>query len=133
MASKCTGVLELGHKSNVLHHGSVVGMGCAAKTATSFTAVTIVLWTTPWYLMAISMMRQGTMYRAINGNGHRLLIGGSSMVVDGRTKTKGRCCWWEMPLEVLVLGRSELRLNLELELLADVVDRGLGVGATACL
>lgn len=70
LAAEGTSVLELSHKSNVLHHGSVVWVGCAAKTATPLSAVAVVLWVMLLYLVTVGMMWQRPMHCAIYGHRH---------------------------------------------------------------
>jgi hypothetical protein len=55
LASECASVLKLCHKTNVLHHGSVVRMGSAAETGTSFSTMTVVFGVVLWYLVTIGM------------------------------------------------------------------------------
>lgn len=52
------------------------------------------------------------------------------MIIYRRTEAEWRCCWRDVSLEIMILRRPKLRLDLKLELLADVGDSIVGVGNT---
>ena len=65
------------------------------------------------------------MHGTVHGNRHGLLIGRGRVVVYRSSEAKGGWCGRRWCLEILILRRPKLRLDLELKLLTHVVHRVL--------